>query len=411
MSFTSGQYGPEPLIDSAGNALIGASVTVPVGYTAVVDSRGNLTITGPVSDAVTFTVVYGGLSLSSLTVAVLAKQAELLDAATAASSFLPFTGAAPSDGVLQYQIGRSTAVAGSKMRIDWLREKSTYKMEDEAGIWANPVYAFAGVSKEFTSATGAAPSVGLFAFTNNNGSTSDVVAVLGDSVARTATGSVFGGNLIVRNGAGVNGARLVGLEIDLQPSAGTTIAAGSIGLAINTYNIATGAPAIQLGSLGGGTFANGLIINSVTGAGVAAQSGSSAMASLIDASPGTYTSDAVILGNGQKLRLMGTAGTHAKIYNDGSNNVRLVLGTGVLAVRDSGDATSLFTFDNTGGLTLSTLKVGASQVVTSRRTGWTSPTGTATRTGYVTSTATATQVAEALKALIDDLTAHGLIGA
>lgn len=53
------------------------------------------------------------------------------------------------------------------------------------------------------------------------------------------------------------------------------------------------------------------------------------------------------------------------------------------------------------------------QVVSARKTGWTAPSGTATRSGYATSTATLTQVAEALKALIDDLHAtagHGLIG-
>lgn len=50
------------------------------------------------------------------------------------------------------------------------------------------------------------------------------------------------------------------------------------------------------------------------------------------------------------------------------------------------------------------------QVVTSRRTGWTAATGTATRTAFATSTATTQDVAERLKALIDDLMTHGLIG-
>lgn len=58
-----------------------------------------------------------------------------------------------------------------------------------------------------------------------------------------------------------------------------------------------------------------------------------------------------------------------------------------------------------------TYSVGGTQVVTSRRTGWGAPTGTATRTAFDTATATTAQLAERLKALIDDLTAHGLIGA
>ncbi len=56
-------------------------------------------------------------------------------------------------------------------------------------------------------------------------------------------------------------------------------------------------------------------------------------------------------------------------------------------------------------------EVDAVQVVSNRVTGWTAPTGTPTRSGYVTSTPPSnTVLAEHLKALIDDLITHGLIG-
>lgn len=55
--------------------------------------------------------------------------------------------------------------------------------------------------------------------------------------------------------------------------------------------------------------------------------------------------------------------------------------------------------------------VGNNQVVSARRTGWAVPTGTATRTTFATSTITLSQLAERVKGLIDDLVAHGLIGA
>lgn len=45
-----------------------------------------------------------------------------------------------------------------------------------------------------------------------------------------------------------------------------------------------------------------------------------------------------------------------------------------------------------------------------RATGWSAPTGTATRTAFDTTTVTLDQLAERVKALIDDLTGHGLIG-
>lgn len=50
------------------------------------------------------------------------------------------------------------------------------------------------------------------------------------------------------------------------------------------------------------------------------------------------------------------------------------------------------------------------QLLTDRRTGWAAATGTATRTTFATSSVTTPQLAERVKALIDDLIAHGVIG-
>lgn len=59
------------------------------------------------------------------------------------------------------------------------------------------------------------------------------------------------------------------------------------------------------------------------------------------------------------------------------------------------------------------LRVNGQKVVTDRKTGWAVATGTATRTTFDTATVTTAQLAERVKALIDDLHAtvgHGLIG-
>lgn len=57
------------------------------------------------------------------------------------------------------------------------------------------------------------------------------------------------------------------------------------------------------------------------------------------------------------------------------------------------------------------LQSAGTQVVDSRKTGWTAATGTAARTTFATSTVTTEELAKRLKALIDDLISHGLIGA
>lgn len=51
------------------------------------------------------------------------------------------------------------------------------------------------------------------------------------------------------------------------------------------------------------------------------------------------------------------------------------------------------------------------QILSTRKTGWTASTGTATRGAFATGSVTLVQLAEQVKALKDDLIAHGLIGA
>jgi hypothetical protein len=57
------------------------------------------------------------------------------------------------------------------------------------------------------------------------------------------------------------------------------------------------------------------------------------------------------------------------------------------------------------------IDLGATQILTTRRTGWEAPTGTATRTTFATANVTTANLAQRVKALIDDLMAHGIIGA
>jgi hypothetical protein len=63
-----------------------------------------------------------------------------------------------------------------------------------------------------------------------------------------------------------------------------------------------------------------------------------------------------------------------------------------------------------GNVNAASLKVGGQQVVGARQGGWTGPTGTADRTAFDTATVTLAELAKRVKALIDDLTTHGLIG-
>jgi hypothetical protein len=79
---------------------------------------------------------------------------------------------------------------------------------------------------------------------------------------------------------------------------------------------------------------------------------------------------------------------------------------------DLGDFQSSLPISVLGSVDASTgFLTGGVQTVGFRRPGWTAATGTATRTTFNTATVTLPQLAERVKALIDDLLAHGLIGA
>jgi hypothetical protein len=96
---------------------------------------------------------------------------------------------------------------------------------------------------------------------------------------------------------------------------------------------------------------------------------------------------------------------------DGSVNPQerlRITNAGLIGINNNSPA---FRLDVTGDINCSeAYGVDGVQVVSNRRTGWTAATGTATRTTFATSTVTLPQLAERVKALIDDLSAHGLIG-
>lgn len=80
-------------------------------------------------------------------------------------------------------------------------------------------------------------------------------------------------------------------------------------------------------------------------------------------------------------------------YESSINGIRFTIGANTFEFRGDG-----------------TLQLFGTQILRGRIGGWTAPTGTATRSTFLTSSVTLPVLAEHVKALIDDLTLHGLIG-
>ena len=346
---------------AAGTWDIHASVPSNVSW-----STNTLTWTGTIASGTTWNgaaigTAYGGTGLSGATPFTSGGAVYASSASALTTGILPVasggTGASSSSPALA---GNSTPTAGSSAAVNYKWETSTFTAESEGGIWAQNSYFNWVFNKEFNSSnttgattTGSNVATALNVIANNNGSTNVVIGQIIESIARTSSGANFGLNIIVRTATGITSPKLVGMEIDVEPASGVTPAAGSGGLFINAFNAAIPGPAIQTGTVSSGTFNNGIVLGglSTSAAGIYV---SGTADSLVNTTQGTFSSAGVLLGNGKlpAIRLTGTASTHAYIYNDSSNNVRNVLGSGAWIFRDSTDTTSLVAITSGGNVDL-----------------------------------------------------------
>jgi hypothetical protein len=312
-------------------------------------------------------------------------------------------------------IATETAVAGTTMRIERILEASTFPLEEEASIWSSEVIAHFAVSREFGAGEGGVggPCAALFAFANNNGSDGDICAFIGDAVARVNGGTVFAGNLIARNGAGITGSKLVGLEIDIEPAPGTTVSGESNGIIFNVFSGDQDASVGLIGGVGGGTWANGFISSRIRGAHYAVQSGDPTTAvSFIDTTQGTFSTAAIKLGEGAAggINFGGdTFSIAAYIYTNAGRDLILKAGaTGFLVVEDPDGVDKIYFDTSVDG----SIHINALKVLGPRDTGWAVMTGTPNEAAtYDTASVTLPQLAGRVMALQTALTTHGLIGA
>lgn len=325
------------------------------------------------------------------------------------------TGGTVEDGI--WHKGRATPVSGSKMAIEWLRDDELSPMENIGGLWPGLTKTAHGVNKVFVTGEGTTdfPLIGFFSNVKNAGASGQVVAVEGVAEATANGAKIFGANFISFSGNGATGTKLIGVEIDIQPQSGFT-PSEVLGLAVNCFTTQCPGPAIYINGVFGGKFDTGISVGVLgdLGAGIGPGAGNPRMGSLVDTGVANYQIAAIRLNNTHQIRLDGTGATHARIYNDASNNVRNVLGSGAWIWRNSGDTTSLASIDSSGNFDLQAggvVRISGTQVVGARDTGWTAMTGSPDKaTAYATGTVTLAQLAGRVAFLQAALTAHGLIG-
>lgn len=169
--------------------------------------------------------------------------------------------------------------------------------QNEGGIWAGATRLGFVFTRKDTTGGGVAPTAPLTAHLDQQNAGSDGVALLTIGVAGVNNSAVWGANTIARSEV-VTNAKLVGLEVDVEPAAGSTVDPASGGIFLNCFSIDGCGPAMLIGGLSGGKWTNGIIIDqiSATGTGFAVQSGAPTMASAINTTLGTYGTAGAIFG-------------------------------------------------------------------------------------------------------------------
>lgn len=259
------------------------------------------------------------------------------------STFRNAIGAKTATDVPMSYIGLD-AVASLNLGIDYVIKDDASDPEHTV-LWFPTTYIGYAMSKQWTAANtpgaGEAPAFTFCALAENYGSAKDVGAILGLSIAYQSGGVCFAGNFIAGGAAGADNCRYVIIEGDMQPADGMSIQAGSIGLPLNIFNSA-GGTAIQFGAIGDdASWNDGIIVYGVSGSALAGGSGAT-MNSLVNSGGATYDNNAPIkMSPGHRIQFTGPSATHNYIGGDTGGALRIVLGAGPIAIRNSTDVNTI----------------------------------------------------------------------
>lgn len=276
-----------------------------------------------------------------------------------------------------FNAGPATAVAGVSAEVNWVIEKSQDTVSRQIGrLYPGTAKTFVGVGEVIGPSESYlnAPTASLTGTVASASPNVDAVALYGIANATASNANVWGSNLIVTNEAGVSGVKLTGLEIDVEPSLGTEISANSVGLGIIGFNLEMPISAISIGGVGGGTFKYGMTVGGTNSDSIGiVPNGGQAMKALIDTDGGSYYLAAIALGNTNRLLFKGTSTTPAQMYNDTSNILRIIGGSGIFPItfRDNADVNTLVGIKNDGNLKLEVGRIGfiGAQTITTASAG------------------------------------------
>lgn len=259
----------------------------------------------------------------------------------------------------QFIDGPDTAIIATQAKISsmWDFPDADYPVAENAKLWTDLVTWGRALSFEFDDINApvntpfAAPSSTLLIAAHNKGTDTTMCALQTIAWVHVDGKEASGVNFITASAANTLGVKLRGVEIDIQPGPGSTVA-DCFGLGILGFSLPNLGDGIYIEGLFGGYFSSGIRmgnINPTIGAGLYA---SGAMGALINSAAGTFGIDAILLSNTHAIRWYGTGGSQARAFVDNTNYFRLVPPVGGFALRTPADDDTLILFDPTGNIQL-----------------------------------------------------------
>jgi hypothetical protein len=318
----------------------------------------------------------------------------------------------------RWQAGKPGTPVSDAKPIVWLQK---YTSADRPGEmpkeWDQNLYV------QTVKESGAAYNAAITGYVRYQGGTGQAIGVHARASGYTADSEVFGMWAYAAAADPVIVPKsIIGLEIDMNnkgPDQGW----------MDGANIGNSRGLMVVGADNSNPLTQGISI----GAGSSAQNGKFWTGLLMrpDGFMPTGPASGTSVGNGEAIRMAG-ATTGAGAYNgirfrngwftvgvsfaeaSYSSNAAILLKDDQRIVIGTGPSSSTYlTFNKAGSYANFNnllIRVNGTQVVSTRRTGWGVFAGTATRTAFNTKSVTLPQLAERVKALIDDLKTHGLIG-
>jgi hypothetical protein len=336
-------------------------------------------------------------------------------------------------GEAEFDAQTDTAVAGSAADVIYQWETDAESLKTVfATVDAAECYGKYGIqySSDGTGISGVTGPVASFVsvFENDGGITGKVgVPVYGLSMATAASSTVAGGFFrAATDNSTITVTEAWGLRVQCAVGANDTLTGGG-GIFIEAdTDTSLGATAIQIGGINSGAFLNGVTVRKVAAAGFAFGVGPSLACdsglNLAANTSGFFTTAAIKLGNGATNGSIefdsNDSLTKAYIYMEDDAADTLIIksaaaSNGVEFQDSAGTTTFLLHSDGTLDVKGTAIEMQDTKVIGVRETGWTTAAGVGVKNNGTWSTVdppTNTELGGAVKAIMDALILHGLIG-